>query len=314
MLAFYNDGNDSSSFCGSTIFFWCYSTVLVKQFREICNKIISLQINNVYNEGIKQSRKAIRKGEVYKMSLKGKRVVVTGGSKGLGLGIVKRLCAEGANIIMTYNTGDVEEAQKAADVAGVEFAAYQADLSDMDQVLKLADEINQFPDVYGLVNNAGICYFEDFFSISQESYDKTFNVNMKAVFLLTQKITEKMVERKIQGRVVNFSSITAVSGSATQVHYGAAKSAVSGFTHMAAEALGQYGITVNAIMPGPTPTKHNSDYLKLEDTKKELCSRMPMRRYGEPSYIADGVVYFLGEGAAWTTGVLLPVDGGYLAK
>lgn len=248
------------------------------------------------------------------MSIKGKRIAVTGGSKGLGLGIVKRLCEEGANIIVTYNTGDITEAKLAAQEAGVELDAYKADLSNQDEVLKLAENINLFPDVYGLVNNAGICFFEDFFLISPESYDKTFNVNMKAVFLLTQKITEKMVERNIHGRVINFSSITAVSGSATQVHYGAAKSAVCGFTHMAAEALGQYGITVNAILPGPTPTKHNKEYLKLEDTKRELCSRMPMRKYGNPSYIADGVMYFLGEGAAWTTGVLLPVDGGYLAK
>lgn len=248
------------------------------------------------------------------MSLKGKRVVVTGGSKGLGLGIVKRLCEEGANIIATYNSGDISEAEKTAKEAGVEFTAFQADLSSQEEVLALADKINQFEDVYGLVNNAGICFFEDFFDITTESYDKTFNVNMKAVFLLTQKITEKMVERGIHGRVVNFSSITAVSGSATQVHYGAAKSAVSGFTHMAAEALGEYGITVNAVMPGPTPTKHNSDYLAQEDVKKDLCGRMPMRRYGDPSFIADGVVYFLGERAQWTTGVLLPVDGGYLAK
>ena len=83
---------------------------------------------------------------------------------------------------------------------------------------------------------------------------------------------------------------------------------------MAAEALGPYGITVNAVMPGPTPTKHNSAYLALETTRQELCGRMPMRTYGEAKYIADAVAYFLGEDAAWTTGTTLPVDGGYLAK
>ncbi|MGM9598933.1 MAG: SDR family NAD(P)-dependent oxidoreductase [Faecousia sp.] len=248
------------------------------------------------------------------MSLKGKRIVVTGASKGLGLGVVRRLCAEGANILAHYNSGDISQACACAEEAGVEFAAFQADLSNIDEVLAMAERINAYEDVYGLVNNAGICLFEDFFAITKESYDKTFDINIKAVFFLTQKITEKMVERGIHGRVVNFSSITALSGSATQVHYGAAKGAVSSFTHMAAEALGPYGITVNAVMPGPTPTKHNSAYLALETTRQELCGRMPMRTYGEAKYIADAVAYFLGEDAAWTTGTTLPVDGGYLAK
>ena len=248
------------------------------------------------------------------MSLKGKRIVVTGASKGLGLGVVRRLCAEGANILAHYNSGDISQARACAEEAGVEFAAFQADLSNIDEVLAMAERINAYEDVYGLVNNAGICLFEDFFAITKESYDKTFDINMKSVFFLTQKITEKMVERGIRGRVVNFSSITALSGSATQVHYGAAKGAVSSFTHMAAEALGPYGITVNAVMPGPTPTKHNSAYLALETTRQELCGRMPMRTYGEAKYIADAVAYFLGEDAAWTTGTTLPVDGGYLAK
>lgn len=248
------------------------------------------------------------------MNKKDKTVVVTGASKGLGLGVVKRLCEEGYDIIAHYNTGDISEAEAAAKAAGVHFTSFQADLSKENEVLALAEKINACGDIYGLVNNAGVCLFEDFFDVTPESYDFTFNVNIKAVFLLTQKISEKMVERGIKGRIVNFSSITAVSGSATQVHYGAAKGAVSAFTHMAAEALGQYGITVNAIMPGPIPTKHNSAYLALEESKKDLCGRMPMRTYGDPSYIADGVLYFLGEKACWTTGVLLPVDGGYLAK
>lgn len=248
------------------------------------------------------------------MSLKGKRIIVTGGSKGLGLGIVKRLCEEGANLIITYNSGDITEAKVCAEAAGVEFAAYQADLSKDEQIHALAEKLAAYEDIYGLVNNAGICLFENFFEVTPESYETTFNVNMKSVFFLTQKVTEQMVKNNIKGRVVCFSSITALSGSATQVHYGAAKGAVSSFTHMAAEALGQYGITVNAVMPGPIPTNHNSAYLALEDTKKDLCGRMPMRSYGDPAYIADAVVYFLGERACWTTGTTLPVDGGYLAK
>ena len=97
------------------------------------------------------------------MSLKGKRIVVTGASKGLGLGVVRRLCAEGANILAHYNSGDISQARACAEEAGVEFAAFQADLSNIDEVLAMAERINAYEDVYGLVNNAGICLFEDFF-------------------------------------------------------------------------------------------------------------------------------------------------------
>lgn len=248
------------------------------------------------------------------MSLKHKTIVVTGASKGLGLAIVKRLAEEGANIIAHYNSGDISEAREAVLNYGGTFTAFQADLSKEKEILRLAEQIIECGDIYGLVNNAGICLFENFFDITPESYEKTFNVNIKAAFFLTKRIAQHMVKNQTKGRIVNFSSITAVSGSATQVHYGTAKGAVSSFTHMAAEALGQFGITVNAVMPGPIPTKHNRAYLSEEAVKKDLCSRIPMCSYGDPSYIADAVVYFLGEKANWTTGVLLPVDGGYLAK
>ena len=135
------------------------------------------------------------------MSLKDKTVVVTGASKGLGLAVVKRLCEEGADTIAHYNSGDITEAQNLAKEAGVKFQAFQADLSKEEEVLALAEKINVCGDIYGLVNNAGVCLFEDFFDVTPESYDFTFNVNVKAVFLLTQKISEQMVKRGIKGRI-----------------------------------------------------------------------------------------------------------------
>ena len=248
------------------------------------------------------------------MSLKGKLVAVTGGSKGLGLGVVKRLAEEGCDVIVHYNSGDISQAKEVCEAAGVKFYAFKADLSDENQVYELAGKIHGCGDVYGLVNNAGVCIFEDFLETPAKTFDFMFDVNIKAPFILTQQIAKQMVERGIKGRIVNFSSITAISASATQVHYGAAKGAVASFTRMAADALGKYGITVNAVMPGPIPTKHNSAYLATQESHDELCGRMPMGTYGDPENIADAVVYFLGERASWTTGALLPVDGGYLAK
>lgn len=247
------------------------------------------------------------------MSLEGKKIVVTGASKGLGLGIVRRLAREGAEIIAHYNSGDIGEALQAATESGVPFTAFQADLSNTAGTVALAQKVVRCGDIYGLVNNAGVCMFEDFFDVTAESFDFTFGVNIKSVFILTQAIAKQMVQKNIKGRIINFSSIATESGSATQVHYGAAKGAVSSFTKAAAAALGQYGITVNAILPGPIPTKHNAAFLADEKAKAELLKRIPLGEYGMPDNIADAVVYLLGEKANWTTGMLMPVDGGFLA-
>ena len=246
------------------------------------------------------------------MSLQGKKIVVTGASKGLGLGIVKRLAAEGADIIAHYNSGDISEAEAIAREAGVGFCSFKADLSKEEECFELADKITACGDIYGLVNNAGVCIFEEFFDIKPDTYDFTFAVNMKSTFFLTQKITQDMVKKGIKGRIINFSSIAADSGSATQVHYGAAKGAIISFTKAAAVSLGKYGITVNAILPGPIPTNHNKVFLAEEETKKSIFARMPIQSYGAPENIADAVVYLLGEGACWTTGAMFDIDGGYL--
>lgn len=248
------------------------------------------------------------------MGIKGKKIVITGASKGLGLGIVKRLAIEGAHIIAHFNSGDISEAQNAAESAGVEFTAFQADLSKEKECFVLAEKIIGCGDIYGLVNNAGVCIFQDFLDIDMQSFDFTFAVNIKSVFILTQQIAKHMAQNGMKGRIVNFSSIAAASGSATQVHYGAAKGAVSAFTKAASVALGKYGITVNAILPGPIPTQHNSAFLFDNEVKKGLFERMPLMSYGDPANIADAVVYFLGEHANWTTGALFSVDGGFLSK
>lgn len=248
------------------------------------------------------------------MYLKNKKIVVTGASKGLGLGIVTRLAKEGADIIAHYHSGDISEAKQIAERAGVSFQAFRADLSNEAETLALAEQITGCGEIYGLVNNAGVCFFEEFFDITPESYDLTFAINVKSMFLLTQQVTKQMVEHGIKGRVVNFSSIASESGGVLQTHYGAAKGAVNTFTKSAAAALGPYGITVNAILPGPILTTHNSEFLLDEDVKNDVFDRMALGRFGEAANIADMVVYLLGEHANWTTGSLLTVDGGFLCK
>lgn len=247
--------------------------------------------------------------------LKGKTALVTGASKGLGQAIAIRLAQEGADIVAQYNSGDMAETQSAVTRAGSALYSFQADLSVSQSVLAFAQSaLEAAGKIDILVNNAGVCEFVDFFDVTERNWDFAFDVNIKSMFLLTQKISEHMVKNHIQGRVVNISSVSAYSGSETQVHYCAAKGAVNSFTKAAAVALGKYGITVNAVLPGPIPTKHNSDFLVLDDVKKSLCERMAMGVYGKPENIADAVCYFASDLAGWTTGSLLTVDGGYMTK
>jgi NAD(P)-dependent dehydrogenase (short-subunit alcohol dehydrogenase family) len=248
------------------------------------------------------------------MNLQNKKVVVTGASKGLGLGIVKRLASTGAEIIAHYNSGDIGEARNAAESMGAKFTAFQADLSNEQECLTLSHRIIECGDIFGLVNNAGVCIFKDFFDVKIDDLNFTYAVNFKSVFILTQQIAKHMAEKGTKGRIVNFSSISSISGSATQVDYCAMKGAINTFTKAAAVALGQYGITINAVLPGPIPTKHNSEFLLDDDVKKVMFERIPLESYGEPENIADAVMYFLGEHANWTTGAMIQVDGGFLSK
>lgn len=243
----------------------------------------------------------------------GRHFLVTGASKGLGLAVVERIAQMGGDILAHAHSGDLAAAQEIADRAGVALSSFHADLADHDQVMELSDWAVRSGPVDGLVNNAGICSFTDFFQVSLETWESELAINARAAFFLMQAIARSMVEGGIRGRIVNFSSVAAHAGTPTQVHYGAAKGAVEGLTKNAAVALGSYGITVNAVVPGPIPTEHNSRFLEEPTAQKALLDTLPMGEYGKPEYVAGAVTHLLSDAAAWTTGTLLTVDGGLLS-
>lgn len=243
----------------------------------------------------------------------GRRFLITGASKGLGLAVVKRIAEMGGDVLAHAHSGDLSAAEEIAERAGVTFSSFQADLADHAQVLELADWAARTGPINGLVNNAGICTFTDFFEVTLETWERELAINARAAFFLIQSAARSMIESGIRGRIVNFSSVAAHAGTPTQVHYGAAKGAVEGLTKNAAVALGSYGITVNAVVPGPIPTEHNSRFLEEPAAKRALLESLPMGEYGKPEHVAGAVTYLLSDAAAWTTGALLAVDGGLLS-
>ena len=221
-----------------------------------------------------------------------KVALVTGGSKGIGAAIVKRLSMSGYKVIATYNTTTPNEK-----IDNVLFM--QLDISCFDSCAKLLDELDElglFPNI--LINNAGITNDVMFHKMSKKAWDDVLDINLKSLFNLTQPIFSRMRENKF-GKIINISSINANKGQAGQANYCAAKAGVHGFTKALALEGARYGVTVNTVSPGYTQT----DMLKkikpeiLEGIKKSI----PIGRLASVNEIATQVEFLASDLAAYTT-------------
>lgn len=243
--------------------------------------------------------------------LKGKRVLVTGGSRGIGAGIVKRLAKEGADIALTFvskpdEAGQVAEAAKAL---GVRALAIQADAADADAVVRAVERaVKEFGGLDVLVNNAGVAIMGPLESFSLKDFDRTFAVNVRAAFVATQAAAKHMKEG---GRIINIGSCNAermpFPGGAV---YAMSKAALVGLVQGLARDLGPRGITVNNVQPGPVDTDMNPANGEFAESLKGL---MALPRYGHVDEIAAMVAYLAGPEAGFVTGASLTIDGGFAA-
>lgn len=246
----------------------------------------------------------------------GKVVLVTGASRGIGKCIAKMLAAEGMTTAINYNTGENEalKLQKEIEDSGGRAFAVKGDTGFAGDVETVVNEvIMRAGRIDVLVNNAGICPFRDFFDITEEIWDKTFNINLKGYFLLSQRVAREMVKYKLQGKIINISSISGLVGSSTQVHYCSTKGGVNMLTKAMAVALGPYGIAVNAVLPGTIPTDANTEQLSDVEVQNKILKHTPFKNFGMPEDAAGMVKYLAGDECKWITGSLFVVDGGYTA-
>ena len=243
--------------------------------------------------------------------LKGKRALVTGGSRGIGAAIVKRLAKEGADVALTY-VSKPDEANKVAEAAkalGVRAVAIQADASNAEAVVKAVEQAaKEFGGIDILVNNAGVAMMAPIDSFSLADFDRTFAVNVRAVFVAAQAAVKHMTEG---GRVINIGSCNAermpFAGGAV---YAMSKSALQGLVQGLARDLGPRGITVNNVQPGPVDTDMNPANGDFAESLKKL---MALPRYGRADEIAAMVAYIAGPEAGFVTGASLTIDGGFNA-
>ena len=241
--------------------------------------------------------------------LAGRRALVTGGSRGIGAEIVRRLAANGAAVAFTYGASGAEAEKLIAEVAeaGGKAVAIQADSSESEQVARSVDDaVAQLGGLEVVVNNAGVAYIGDADSFPLEQFDRLVAINVRAAFVAIQRALPHLGEG---GRIINIGSINAdrVPGPGLSV-YAMTKGAIAGLTRGLARELGPRGITVNNVQPGPVATDMNPDEGEFADAARQV---MATGQYGQPRDIASVVSYLAGPETGYITGANWNVDGGF---
>jgi len=243
-------------------------------------------------------------------TLENKAVLVTGGSRGIGAAIVKRLANEGADVAFTYVAGkeQADALVKEIETLGRKAVAIQADSANAESVIAAVETTAaRLGKIDILVNNAGVAIMGPLDQFLLEDYNKTFDINVRAVFVAIKAAVKHMASG---GRIINIGSTNATrmpfeGGSV----YAASKAAVQGLTMALSRDLGPHGITINNLQPGPVNTDMNPDNGPFSDL---LRTQLPIGRYGEASEVASFVAYLAGPEAGYITGASLNIDGGFM--
>lgn len=232
-----------------------------------------------------------------------KKVLITGGSRGIGAACVRALAKAGYRVFFTYKSHAAAAETLAAETGAV---GIKADVSSAEDMSRAADSIG-FVDV--IVNNAGISQIKPVQDITEADWDNMMAVNVKGIFLTVKAFISGMINKKY-GRIINISSMWGEEGGSCEVHYSASKAAVIGFTKALAKELGPSGITVNCVSPGVIDTDMNA-HLSAEDTAA-LTEETPLCRTGSAEEVASAVLYLASDEAGFITGAVLPVNGGII--
>ena len=250
----------------------------------------------------------------------GECVVVTGGSSGIGRATALAFGEAGAAVVnadLDPEPRDVDAGTPTHEViedAGGTAAFVETDVSEPDQLRELVAEAREYGGVDVMVNNAGLNAGEPFREASTESLDRMHAVNVRGVFVGTQAAAEDMIERGVEGCVVNTASISSNVAQPGQVGYDASKGAIRMITRGSALELAEHGIRVNAVAPGQIATEFTEGWTEEAHrmaAEDEFLKPLPLGRAGVPEDVAPAILYLASDGAGYVTGHLLAVDGGW---
>jgi len=243
------------------------------------------------------------------MRLEGLVALVTGGSRGIGKGIVESFVKEGAKVAFVYNSSKEAADAIVSDLSSIgEVIAIQADVKSKEAAQKAVDEVlEKWERIDILVNNAGVIRDGLLATMDEDDWRTVIDTNLNSVYNFTQSVMRPMMSQR-SGRIINMSSVASEMGNQGQTNYAASKGGINGFTKCLAAEVGRRNITVNAIAPGFIETDMTEAVRNAAEG--EIKKAISLRRLGKPEDIANTAVFLASSDASYITGQVIEVDGG----
>lgn len=247
-------------------------------------------------------------------SVAGKKAIVTGGSRGLGRGMAQGLHDAGVELALIDVLDGVHDAARQIGAQGERVIAVQADLSNRDELRKAFQQaVDGLGGLDILLNNVGITRWSKAEEMSEADWDIVLEVNLNSLFFMAQLAGQYMLKQG-HGKIINIASLLSFGGGYLTVGYAASKGGVAQMTKALANEWSSQGVNVNAIAPGYMATEMNIPLMEDPDRNKLIMDRVPAGRWGLPEDLVGALIFLASPASDYVHGILLPVDGGFLAR